>query len=169
MCFGMLFYKYIASELIWEGGRFPQPAPGTAWFYSGLVSAELSQKPQHKSPRTPPPLLHHRTRAKGLPSPSKLCAQGKANTALHPSKIQHNCNTAALSRTRLHGNAHCYLVPFLSTLPTKKIWISNTNILGKIALLQINTVKVTQCSNVCLTLTVTYRSYTNFHTTLNAF
>lgn len=51
------------------------------------------------------------------------------------------------------------------TLPTKKIWISNTNILGKIALLQINTVKVTQCSHVCLTLTVTYRSYTNFHTT----
>lgn len=92
--------------------RRRQIPTASSWYclilFRSRISRAVTEAPEMRSPstnrlspRTAHPLLHHRTQAKGLPSPSKLCAQGKANTALHPSKIQHNCNTAALSISAL--------------------------------------------------------------------
>lgn len=76
--------------------------------FRSRISRAVREVPEMRSPstarltpRTAHPLLHQRTQAKGPALSKQVYAQGEANTALCPSRIQDNCTTAALSISAL--------------------------------------------------------------------
>lgn len=84
----------------------------SSWYclilFRSRISRAVREVPEMRSPstarltpRTAHPLLHHRTQVKGPALSKQVYAQGEANTALSPRRIQDNCNTAALSISAL--------------------------------------------------------------------